>query len=186
MTRLGIDRASRETGPVQVLVLVGPKGCGKTTIGRALERHPRTRFLEVEVIAKRVLAGMGNIIDETYARRAFQAILEEVDSLARTHRIIVLETTGASDETPSFLDALRRRHEVRLIRVRARPETCAARIAARDATRQIDVPVALVREMHERTEALRLAWDLEVANDPPLDEEAIARAFAPLWLLLRH
>jgi shikimate kinase len=40
----------------RILVLVGPKGSGKTTLGELLEAEPSAHFLEGEAIAKRVLA----------------------------------------------------------------------------------------------------------------------------------
>ena len=164
----------------QIIVLVGPKGAGKTTIGKLLAREPDVRFLEVESIAKRVLAEMGNQIDESYARRAFDEFVRGVESIDRAHRVIVLETTGASDETPRFLDDLRRNHRVRLVRVRASAGTCARRIVERDQSRQIAVSPALVSEMHARSEALQLPWDLEVTNDPPLSVAEVELVFAPL------
>lgn len=163
-----------------IVVLIGPKGAGKTTLGRMLERPPDVRFLEVEAIAQRVLAAMGNVIDERYARRAFEAIAAQVELMAAAPGVIILETTGASEETPRFLDTLRQRHELRLVRVNARAETCATRIAERDPSRQVQVSPELVRLMHERTEALKLTWDLELINDPPLSREHVERAFAPL------
>ena len=167
----GVDSLS------QVIVLVGPKGAGKTTLGRVLEREPGVHFLEVESIAKRVLADMGGVIDERYAREAFAAIVVAVDSMAGSYPTIVLETTGASTETPAFIDALRRLRSVRLVRIVAPAETCATRIAQRDSSRQVDVPPDLIRAMHERTEALRLPWDLELTNDPPLTDEQVRAAF---------
>lgn len=166
--------------PALVVVLVGPKGAGKTTLGRMLERLPDVRFLEVEAIAKRLLAAMGNIIDEGYARRAFEAIAAQVALMSGAHRVIIIETTGASEETPWFFDTLRRRHELRLVRVNARAETCATRIAERDPSQQVQVSPELVRTMHERTQALKLTWDLELMNDPPLSREHVERAFASL------
>ena len=75
---------------------------------------------------------------------------------------------------------LREGHELHLVRVRARAETCAQRIAARDPSQQIDVARALIDEMHRRSEALQLPWALDLVNDPPLSPAAIAAAFAPL------
>lgn len=161
----------------RIILLVGPKGSGKTTLGRVLERQPGVHFLEVEAIAKRVLAELGGTIDERYARRAFEAIVERVDAIAPLHRTVVIETTGASAATGHFIESLRLQHDVRLVRVRAGFECCERRIAERDPSRQVAVPSELVRSMHERTEQLQLPWDLEVHNDPPLDEAAILAAF---------
>ena len=164
----------------RIIVLVGAKGSGKTTLGRFLEAEPGVHFLEVEAIAKRVLVEMGGVIDERYARRAFEAIASEVGAISTQHRVIVIETTGASEETPSFLSALRRRHELFLVRVLAGAETCARRIRERDPARQVDVSLDLIHTMHERTESLNLSWDLELDNDLPLSRERLLEAVRDL------
>ncbi len=164
-----------------ILVLVGPKGSGKTTLGRFLEGEPGVHFLEVEAIAKSVLSEMGGVIDEHYASRAFEAIAERVEQISGQYRIIVIETTGASEETPAFLGRLARAHEVSLVRVRARAETCAERIRTRDQSRQVDVTPELIAKMHERTEALSLNWDFELDNDPPMTREQVLVALRALW-----
>ena len=166
----------------EILLLVGPKGAGKTTIGRILERQVGAYFLEVELIAKRVLDATGGVINEDYARQAFEAIAAEVLAISDGRRMVVIETTGASSETAGFIAKLRQDHVVRLVRVHSNAETCAKRIAERDPARQVEVPVELIREMHERTESCRLEWDLELNNDPPLSAEEVLEALDPLLL----
>jgi hypothetical protein len=137
-------------------------------------------FLHVEAIAQRVLATSGGVVDETYATRAFEAILRAIEDAAREHHLLVIETTGASESTPAFLAALRERCDVRLVRLHARRETCEARMADRDQSQQVQVPAELVREMHARSVALELPWDLELDNDPGLTPRQVERAFGPL------
>lgn len=164
----------------EIILLVGPKGSGKTTIGRVLERERGVHFIEVERIAQRVLAGSGGTIDEDYAKRALEAIAAEVERVSAEHGLIVLETTGASQHTSWFVELLSSRYRLHLVRVRARAQTCADRIATRDSSRQVDVPRELVEAMHARTEALELPFDVEVDNDSPLAEARILQVFEPL------
>lgn len=164
-----------------IVVLVGPKGSGKTTIGRMLEARSGVVFLEAEAIALRVLADHDGTIDERYARRALTAIVDAATELARARHVVVIETTGASDHADWFLDELRRRCRVSLVRVHATVETCAGRIAARDRARHVPVDPALIRAMHARTEALRWPWDAEVHNDRPVTREALDRLLGPLF-----
>lgn len=164
----------------QLLILVGPKGAGKTTLGRILEQRLGVHFLHVEPIAQRVLAACGGVVDEHYARRSFQAILDAVDAAARACGALVIESTGASTESGSFFAALRERCDVRLIRVHAARATCDARIAARDPTHQVQVPPELVAKMYERSVALSLPWDLEFDNDASLSPDALVAAVRPL------
>ncbi len=149
----------------QLLVLVGPKGAGKSEIGRMIESSFNAHFLDVERIAIRVLRSMGGIIDETYARRAFEEITYAIRALETDHAAIIIETTGASDETICFLDRLTSRYEVCLIKVGASAETCAERVRTRNQSKQISVSDDLIRTMHARSEALTLSWDIEIDND---------------------
>lgn len=149
----------------QLVVLVGPKGAGKSTIGQMIESRFNAHFVDVERIAIRVLRSMGGIIDETYARRAFEEIARAIRAVETDHATIVIETTGASDETIGFLHRLISRYEVRLIRVRASAETCAKRVKKRNQSKQISVSDDLIRTMHARSEALILPWDNDIDND---------------------
>lgn len=163
-----------------ILLLIGPKGSGKSTLGRMLEVFAGVHFLEAEPIAAQVLARLGGVIDENYAIHAFAAIAAEAQRLGQARRAIVLETTGASAHTGHFIASLRAHHRVHLIRVRATVETCATRIAERDPSGQIAVPVALIQKMQAISDGFELDWDLEVNNDPALSPDALQRAFASL------
>lgn len=175
-----MDEDTSQPVGVTVVVLVGPKGSGKSTVGRSVATAFGGTFIEVEATAKRVLERSGGVIDEAYAKRAFEAIAAEIDAAAERASWVVFETTGASAETGGFLERLGRRHRLRLVRLRARAETCAARIAARDPTRQIAVDDALVRQMHAASERFEAAWDLDLDNDSPLGPGALVEAFRPL------
>jgi shikimate kinase len=163
----------------KAVVLVGPKGSGKTTIGRMVEAALGARFIEVEAVAQRALAEAGGVINESYARRAFELILEATDAVAREAPAIVLETTGASDETPRFLAALHERFNVVLVRVLASRAVCECRIQARDQARQIQVSPDLIREMHARSLALSLPWDVEIDNDAGVGSSEVAHLLRP-------
>jgi shikimate kinase len=163
-----------------VIVLVGPKGAGKTTLGRMIETSLGARFVEVEAIARRVLLESGGRIDERYARLTFDAVAAELDALAPSSPLLVIETTGASTGTSDLLAALRARHTVRLVRIDARADVCDVRIAARDASRHVAVPPGLVRDMYLRSTSLTLPWDLVLDNNEPLTASAVAAAIRPL------
>lgn len=163
-----------------VLVLVGPKGCGKSTLGRWLAADLGGHFLDVELIAREVLATTGGKIDDGYSRACFAAIASAIDRADGP--LLILETTGAAPETEAFLDDLRRRHQVRLVRVRASKSVCSERIATRDASRQVDVPPELIEKMHALTEALSWQWDGEIDNDrgaARADAVAVAQQLLP-------
>ncbi|MDP3868083.1 AAA family ATPase [Phenylobacterium sp.] len=163
-----------------VIVLVGPKGAGKSTIGRRLEAGLGALFVDVEAISKRVLTEMGGVIDEAYARRVFAGTVAELERLSEAHPVLTIETTGASEATGDFLAELRSRFHVVFVRVRASQPTCLARIRSRDQTAHVAVSPAMVAEMHRRSDALQLDVALEIENEDGADLDGIVSALRPL------
>ncbi len=164
----------------RLLVLVGPKGAGKTSIGRGLGEHPGVRFVDVERVAKRVLDQTGGVIDEHYAARAFEAIYQELCAREGDAATLVMETTGASDSANALLSKLRSRFDVVLVRILAEAALCDERMATRDQSAQIQVDSAMVRAMFERTVALDWPWALTVDNDGRREVAAIVADIARL------
>jgi shikimate kinase len=162
-----------------VLVLVGPKGSGKTYIGTLLGKELGIRFLRVEPIFLETTRGSqltGTALDaEGYAR-----ILAEVDSALSRERRVAIESTGASEAFPAFLQALRSRYAVKLVAVRAPLDRCLERVRSRDQSVHIAVSDERVTEINARAGEVRLAWDLEIDNGGPASAEAILAQVRPL------
>lgn len=176
----------------RLIVLVGPKGSGKSTLGRLLGSQPGVRYLDVEPLFQRALAQLGGI-GPGYARAGFDAVYEAILEIAEDERPdnLVFETTGTSEEAVRLLDRLAsvsmpaknaedppRRFEIRLVRVRADLEVCTRRRLGRDAAAHVPVSEERIRQMHAQTEALDWDWHLDVDNsaDDPFDAADRIRA----------
>ena len=167
---------------MRILVLVGPKGCGKTYIGQLLQSElPNTTFLEVEQIAMDFLNETGKSADswkdKSFRVSFFNKISDKIRDIARslssedisTDSILVFETTGAAPEVVDFLDDIQQKiGPVQRIRVRASPSTCAKRIGTRDKSKQVHVPMEMIENLHKATEALDWPWDLVLENEGDL------------------
>ena len=158
----------------RLIVLVGPKGAGKSTVGRALEARHGVRFVDVEAISRAVSAERGGVIDEAYARAAFAATVDQLAKLGRRHPRMVMETTGASDQTGAYLAGLGEHHDLLLVRLRAGEAVCRERIAHRDASVHAPVPQEVIAQMHRRSEALELDCALDLRSDEGATPEALA------------
>jgi shikimate kinase len=163
----------------QVVVLVGPKGSGKTHIGGLVSSALGVRFLRVEPIFldnMRTSRLTGTARDaEGYAR-----VAAAIEAALDGDRCVFVEATGASDALPAFLQDLRSRHEVLLVRIRAPLATCLERVHTRDQSAHIPVSDDRVEEINTRAAQVELDWDLEIDNSGPASPEVILDAIREL------
>jgi len=158
-----------------VLVLVGPKGSGKTHIGALLQRRTGTRFLRVEPL---FLEAMQELPGAGAEARGFKRVEAAVE--AEEADTVALESTGASGHFEAMLGRLRSRHRVLLVAVRAPAETCLERVRTRDSKDHVAVSDHHVEEINRRAAQVSLAWDLVIDNGGPAPEDSIAEALREL------
>ena len=154
------------------VILVGPKGSGKSYIGRILEARLGVHFLHVEPLWKAYhrdceANGRQPVIAEGIAR------VHPVIARALAHSHVCVETTGASPEILDALLSLMPRSEILMVRVTAPLELCLQRILARDQTDQIPVETDVVRRVHALSESLRLDADVTLDNVQLAEDEIV-------------
>lgn len=159
------------------ILLVGPKGSGKSHIGRTLEARLGVHFFHVEPLWMEYYAEC-----EASGRRPgiAEGVSRVLPALARAlgeHVHVCVETTGASPEILAALLSLRPRREVLVARVRAPLEVCLRRIAGRDPAHQIPMEPEAVRRVHASSESLQLDPDVALDN-ADLTESEIVESFA--------
>jgi predicted kinase len=133
-------------GEKTVYVLIGPKGAGKSTLGRLLEERRGVRFLDVEAIFL-ALPEAERRTDLGYRR------LEE--RVAAIGGDCSLELTGASPFTEGLLDRLRAGYRTRVVRVAAPLDECQRRVRSRAGSH---LPAS--DELVERVYGLSDAWEI--------------------------
>lgn len=144
-----------------VYALVGPKGAGKTYLGRLAERELGIKFVDVEAIALALPEHATTSTDALYD----QLEHEVANALAEASEVI-LEVTGASPGTAGLFENLRQRYILRLIQIVAPLETCLARVEARDSSRHLPTTPGLIREVHARSMSADFPYDLQLENSP--------------------
>ena len=156
----------------QVLVLVGPKGAGKSTIGHILATDLGLHFLRVEPIFLDVRAQLGASHSQ-FEAAGFQAVLNALHEALGRHDILCFETTGASVHVSWLLEALRQEARVLLVRILAAPDQCLTRIRARDASIHIPVSDDQIARINAVAFTVALPWNAELDNRGPLDRTFI-------------
>lgn len=164
-----------------LVLLVGPKGSGKTTLGKVLGTQKGCVFLEVEKLFMEVMAaGTDNLIE-----RALQRVEAAVEDLFSSQDTVIMESTAAGVDFPALVENYRAKFgRVVLVRIRASKETCLRRCGTRDQTHQIQVDRDSLLLYHDMTEAVVMPWDLEISNDggEELDAERLLSLCSGLCL----
>jgi shikimate kinase len=164
-----------------LILLIGPKGSGKTHIGRLLARRWGVHFFRVESHWMRyhtecTVAGRPVRIDEGI-ERIHPAIIHALS----TYEQVCVETTGASPEILDSLLLIGERFGRILVQVRAPLSLCLTRIAARDPSRQIPMQDENIRTVHALSSAVDLPFDITLENID-LSEEQILRPFSEMGI----
>jgi shikimate kinase len=148
-----------------LIPLVGPKGSGKSHIGRTLERQLGVHFFHVEPLwmsyyAECRAAGREPSIAEGIARVHPRI----VDALG-THEHVCVETTGAAAEILGDLLSLAQPSKTLVARVAAPLELCLERIAARDESNQIPMDIETIRKVYALSGAATVPTGLTLRNE---------------------
>lgn len=155
------------------VILVGPKGSGKSHIGRVLAARLGVHFFHVEPLW---LAYHRNCREAGRQPTIAEGIAEVHPALAHAldqHPHVCVETTGASSEILDALLSLRPRSEIVIARVMAPLELCLQRIGTRDQTDQIPLETEAIRKVHAMSESLNLESDIALSNMRLTEQEIV-------------
>lgn len=141
-----------------LIILVGPKGSGKSHIGRLLEKRLGVLFFHVEPLWMDYYAECRSSGREPEISGGISRICPSIVGVLRENGNVCVETTGASKEILNALLSLEHPSRTLLVRISAPLETCLERIAKRDQTGQIPMNVESIRKVHEACE--------EILDDP--------------------
>lgn len=156
------------------ILLVGPKGSGKSYIGRALAEHLGVLFFHVEPLWMRYYAACQAAGRQPVIAEGIASVHPHIATALRTHEHVCVETTGASAEILHHLLSLHHPSQTLIARVSAPLELCLERIATRDPTNQIPMDVASIRKVYALSESLQLRPDLVLENAQLTEAEIVS------------
>ncbi len=156
----------------KVVVLVGPKGAGKTTIGRFLAAELGIRFLDVEPLFLEVRARLGASHPDL-ERQGFESVLASLSDALTRCDTVCFDSTGASSHFSWLLSELGKLARVVLVRVLADPAQCIERIHKRDASLHIPIADDAIERINAAAAQAELPWDGEIDNRGEFDGAVI-------------
>jgi len=159
-----------------VIILVGPKGAGKTYIGQLIEHELEIPFLWVEKLG---LENMKTSLlsGEEQIKEFFHLEEEEIDRILQTENIVVFESTGSHDYFYVVLNRLKEKYTVKLIQVKSPLQVCSQRIKTRDVSNQIPVTEELINRINAKASQVQLEWDFCLDNSKTMTKIEIVEQF---------
>jgi shikimate kinase len=155
------------------VVLVGPKGSGKSHIGRILERRLGVLFFHVEPLWMTYYAECRASGRQPSIAEAIPRVHREIAGALLTNRHVCVETTGASPEILNDLLSLHPPSRTLVVKVLAPLEQCLARIAARDQTTQIPMDAESIREVYAAAVSATFTSAITLENTALCEEDNV-------------
>lgn len=152
----------------EIIILIGPKGSGKTYIGKRIEQLAGIKFLPVEPLWLQLAEG----------EDGWDRVEREIDHLLIAEDRVVIESLGAGDGFNRMQASLRGKYAVKLIKVETDPEECLRRVRNRDGREQIPVSEEKIREYNRIAASVKHSWEVVIDNNGPAgDEEILEKLF---------
>jgi predicted kinase len=155
-----------------VILLVGPKGSGKSTIGTLLETRLGIRFVRVEPIFLE-LRGILDPAHPEFERRGYEAVLSRLTAELNLVDTVCFETTGASRELEPALGELARVSTLLIVQVICDLDECKERIRGRDSSIHIPVSDDQVDRINAVASRVELPWAARIDNRGEFNPELI-------------
>ena len=159
-----------------LILLIGPKGSGKSHIGRLLEAANGIHFFHVEPYWMRYHADCATDGRKGSIAEGIERVHPAIVNALQLHKHVCVETTGASPEILEDLLSLGELVPILLVKVEAPLSVCLERIVSRNATNQIPVEEETIRQIYELSLAVELPFDITIENTS-LSESEILRPF---------
>jgi hypothetical protein len=144
-------------------MLIGPKGSGKTYIGTLIENNTSIVFLRVEPIWLNLLVN----------ENGWDKVEAEIDNSFEKYNEIMIENLGIGDGFNLFHRSLKRKYNIKMIRVFSDLDTCFKRVQFRDKRNHIPISDDKVHEYNTIASQVSFNWSLIIDNNGPATDSEI-------------
>lgn len=151
-------------------MLIGPKGAGKTYIGKLVSTHTDIQFIWVESIWLSLQPG----------EDGWNKVEQVIDTTFKSHNKVMIESLGAGEEFSKFRASLEKKYTLKTIWVYADLDTCLARVKSRNSTNHIPISDDKVEQYNQIAATVTYDWDLEINNNAPASDDTILAAIQTL------
>lgn len=156
-----------------VYVLIGPKGSGKSYLGRLLEKECGIKFLSIEDIFIK-LQGKG-ISTPDVQERGYKTVEKRVSEILARENAVSFEITVLTPSSKNLLSQLGLRSHVEMIQVYAPLELCLERIKTRETVSHIEISEEKIIAINQLSENQQVNSKLRIDTSEMKDEEILEK-----------
>ncbi len=154
----------------QVIILIGLKGSGKTYIGTLVQEKLGIKFFRVENVW---LTVKSERLSDKYMKEGFNLVESEIDNLLLHSDRIIIESTGTTEYFKSFLQKLKSKYDVKLVKIETSRDICYKRLKSRDASIHIPVSDDLLEKINQEAIKVELEFDTIIENEKTSDNDIL-------------
>ena len=157
------------------VILVGPKGSGKTHVGRTLEQSLGIHFFHVEPLWMAFYADCDAQGRPRNTQDGIERVHPQIAHALQAHEHVCVETTGASSEILDGLLSLWPANRTLVVRLWAPLDTCLMRIEGRDQTEQIQMSADRIQTVYEKSVMASIPSHVTLDTSVLSEEEIVSR-----------
>jgi shikimate kinase len=154
-----------KTSAKTLVLLIGPKGSGKTHIGCLVERELGIPFLRVEPIWLALKSG----------EDGWKKVEQEIAKRFETTDVLIIESLGAGDGFRGMKQSLESRYTLKFVKVKTNLDECLRRVQTRSKEQHIAVSDEKVVEYNQIAARVELPWSAVIENDGPAAVDEVLR-----------
>ncbi len=165
--------------PNKLLILVGPKGSGKSHIGRELEALFQIKYVRVEAIWQELKKRRADFLSQDYIREGRQLTLDLIQSYLKDQHVCI-EASGVMDDWDEYVANLKSMADVVFIKVTCSLDECKKRALGRDQSLQVQISDTLFDDINTKAAGVKLGWAAVINNDPFISKDELSSAMQPV------
>ncbi len=163
----------------KLVILVGPKGSGKSHIGKEIETLFQIRFVRIESVWQALKERRADFLSSDYIREGRQLTLDLIrDHLKKSH--VCIEASGVSDDWDEYVLNLKSLAEIIFVKVVCGLEECKRRALNRDQSLQVQISDGLFDDINGKAAGIALNWAAIINNEPFIGKGELNSVMRPV------
>ena len=154
-----------------VYVLLGPKGSGKSYIGRLLESKLGIKFLPIEEIF--INLQHKGISTPDVQERGYELVKQKASEILAAGHDVSFEITVLTSASKNLLNQIGLQSHIEFIQVYAPPELCLQRIRTRDSASHIEISEEKIAEINRLSVNQQVSAKLQIDTSKMSDDKIL-------------